>query len=71
MPDNILLNGEVGDESAELLHEFVHPHDHAGDALLEDPATLALESDGDKAALECERAERAQQPWWKRPSAWW
>lgn len=55
-------DGPIDEEAAELLQEFIHPHHHAEDALVEE----------DNAATE----EAIQQwrrglPWWKRPSPWW
>ncbi|KZT09660.1 MFS general substrate transporter [Laetiporus sulphureus 93-53] len=79
LPDNpdALVNpdGQIGDEAAELLHEFVHPHRHDSDETLtadEEPreeADGSLENDDllEEAVLEW----RQSLPWWKRPSPWW
>ncbi|KZT71313.1 MFS general substrate transporter [Daedalea quercina L-15889] len=71
----ILINpdGQIDDETAELLHEFIHPHHHAEDTLVvegEEPETG--EGDEDDGAFEAAILEwRNGLPWWKRPSPWW
>jgi hypothetical protein len=68
----ILREGQIGDETAELLRESVYslpptsfedlpnlnPYDHGG-------------VDIDKVALETQRGEHAARPWWRRASATW
>ncbi|KAI0260813.1 major facilitator superfamily domain-containing protein [Gloeopeniophorella convolvens] len=72
--NTVLPEGQVDDETAELLHEFVHSHTHtpveeAPDAGFD---TDSIDSVGvDQAALAAERSERAARPWWRRPSATW
>lgn len=67
-----LPDGQVDDETAELLHEFVHPHPHTPVEELPDPTTYEIGGPQvDKIALETQRRERAARPWWRRPSATW
>jgi len=74
-PDSVLPDGQVGEEVTELLHEFVHAHAHGAhpvdETLVDDEATRLEVEDADKAALEFERLEIANRPWWRRPSAVW
>ena len=68
-----LPDGQVDDETAELLHDFVHSHPHTPVEELPDPTTT-YEIGGpqvDKIVLETQRRERAARPWWRRPSATW
>ncbi|KAI9442746.1 MFS general substrate transporter [Lactarius indigo] len=64
--------GQLGDEAAELLHEFVYSHSHAS---IEDLPNLSMYGGGgvdiDKVALEAQRSEHAARPWWRRSSATW
>ncbi|KAH9062341.1 MFS general substrate transporter [Lactarius vividus] len=64
--------GQLGDEAAELLHEFVYSHSHAS---IEDLPNLNMYDGGgvdiDKVALEVQRGEHAARPWWRRASATW
>lgn len=54
--------GNVGEEAAELLQEFVRPgHHHEAEETL-------IEAD---AEYDEEQAARAKLPWWKRPSPVW
>ena len=67
-----LSEGQIGNETAELLRESVYslpptsfedlpnlnPYDHGG-------------VDIDKVALETQRGEHAARPWWRRASATW
>ncbi|TFY57982.1 hypothetical protein EVJ58_g6698, partial [Rhodofomes roseus] len=65
---NVLINpdGQIDDETAELLHEFVHPHHHAAEDTL-----VAEEDEEDDGAFEAAILEwRQGLPWWKRPSPW-
>jgi hypothetical protein len=67
-----LPDGQVDDETAELLHEFVHSHPHTPVEELPDPTTYEIGGPQvDKIALETQRRERAARPWWRRPSATW
>lgn len=61
----VLSDGTITEQTAELLHEFVHPHQHTEDTLVEDP-----EEDQD-AAVDAELKARAKLPWWKRASPYW
>ena|SRR5260221_5622716 len=68
----VLPEGQVDDETAELLHEFVHSHSHT--PVEESPDLTTYEIGGsqvDKIALETQRRERAARPWWRRPSSTW
>jgi hypothetical protein len=68
----LLPEGQVDDEAAELLHEFVHSHTHTPVDEIPDP--IANDIGGaeiDKVALEAQRRERAARPWWQRPSTTW
>lgn len=70
--DVVLPEGQVDDETAELLHEFVHSHTHT--PVEESPDSTTSEIGGsqvDKIALEAQRRERAARPWWRRPSPTW
>ncbi|KAH8985716.1 MFS general substrate transporter [Lactarius akahatsu] len=64
--------GQLGDEAAELLHEFVYSHSHAS---IEGLPNLNMYDGGgvdiDKVALEAQRGEHAARPWWRRASATW
>jgi hypothetical protein len=60
----VLDDSAVGERAAEALHEFVHPHHHPEDTLLED-------SEDEDALVTREREQSSAKPWWKRPSAWW
>lgn len=61
----VLSDGTITEQTAELLHEFVHPHQHTEDTLVEDP-----EEDQD-AAVDAELKARAKLPWWKHASPYW
>ncbi|KAH9930705.1 major facilitator superfamily domain-containing protein [Fomitopsis serialis] len=73
----VLINpdGQIGEEAAELLQEFVHPHHHAAeDTLLAEGGEPAEgdEDEDDDGAFEAAIHEwRQSLPWWKRPSPWW
>lgn len=68
----VLPEGQVDDETAELLHEFVHPHPHTPVEELPDSTTSEIGgSQVDKIALEAQLRERAARPWWRRPSPTW
>jgi hypothetical protein len=68
----LLPEGQIDDEAAELLHEFVHSHTHTPVDELPDPITHDMGGEEiDKAALEAQRRERAARPWWQRPSTTW
>ncbi|KAJ4487747.1 major facilitator superfamily domain-containing protein [Lentinula aciculospora] len=60
--NNLLLpDGPVSEESAQLIHELVHPHRRREGALI----------DTDSIEEEEELKYRKQLPWWKRPSPVW
>ncbi|KDQ61041.1 hypothetical protein JAAARDRAFT_32037 [Jaapia argillacea MUCL 33604] len=69
--DLLLPEGQVGEEAAELLHEFIHPHHHpVEETLPEDgppPGDDGPLGSSDQAELEV----RKNLPWWKRPSPYW
>ncbi|CDO72941.1 hypothetical protein BN946_scf185002.g126 [Trametes cinnabarina] len=70
--DLIVPGGSIGEETAELLHEFVHPHHDSEQTLAEDGD--AAESDLDEQEEQeyvIDHAWREKLPWWKRPSPWW
>lgn len=58
----ILPDGVVGEETTELLQEFVHPQHRA--CATDD--TLVVEMSEEE-----EQAKMKNLPWWKRPSPWW
>lgn len=64
--------GQIGDETPELLHEIVYTHSHTS---IEDLPNLNMYDHGgvdiDKVALEVQRGEHASRPWWRRASATW
>ncbi|KAJ3895723.1 major facilitator superfamily domain-containing protein [Lentinula edodes] len=61
--DNLLIpDGPVSEETAQLIHDLVHPH-HDSEATLVDTYTTAEEEE--------EREYRRRLPWWKRPSPVW
>ncbi|PCH37836.1 MFS general substrate transporter [Wolfiporia cocos MD-104 SS10] len=71
--------GQLSNETAELLHEFVHPHRHESeDTLIQEEVEEVAEegtpefdgsSDGDNE--EAAAAWRESLPWWRRPSPIW
>lgn len=65
--DLALTEGAVSEEAAELLHEFVHPHQHHADQTLvaEDVVDTYLEEEDE------ELLRRPSLPWYKRPSPLW
>ncbi|KAI0291157.1 major facilitator superfamily domain-containing protein [Russula brevipes] len=68
----VLPEGQVDDEAAELLHEFVHSHTPTPVEESPDPITYETgELQVDKVALEAQRLERTARPSWQRPSATW
>lgn len=63
-PENLVLpSGQISEETVELLHEFVHPHQHHAEE------TLVEEDDAEDLRNLAE--ERRKLPWYKRPSPWW
>jgi len=77
-------DGQIGEDAAELLQEFVHPHRHEIDATLveEDLQGENLEgspededNEDEDDQFEAENAEWRQNllslPWWRRPSSLW
>ncbi|EKM55184.1 uncharacterized protein PHACADRAFT_255634 [Phanerochaete carnosa HHB-10118-sp] len=62
----LLPDGPIGEEAAELLQEFVHPHhqDRTDDLVDADEGEAG---DSDTASLERIKSL----PWYKRPSPWW
>ncbi|OSD08608.1 MFS general substrate transporter [Trametes coccinea BRFM310] len=70
-PDDLMVpGGSIGEETAELLHEFVHPHHDSEETLAEDgePAD-GLDEEEEEYVID--HAWREKLPWWKRPSPWW
>lgn len=66
-PDN-----PVSEQAAELIHEFVHPHDHhhSGGDLFGAEEELD-EAGGDTPVIAKELEEMQSRVWWRRPSALW
>ncbi|KAF9053900.1 MFS general substrate transporter [Hymenopellis radicata] len=62
--DIVFSEGVVSEETAELLHEFVHPHHQAEDTLIDQESDSGDEVEGEIQA-------RSRLPWWKRPSPMW
>ena len=64
--------GQIGNETAELLRKFVYSHSPTS---IEDLSNLNMYDHGrvdiDKVALEAQRDEHAAHPWWRRASASW
>ncbi|KAI0780685.1 major facilitator superfamily domain-containing protein [Trametes elegans] len=72
--DLIAPGGAIGEEAAELLHEFVHPHHHQAEETLageDGPAGIAAEVEEEEEDFNHDILWRKKLPWWKRPSAWW
>ncbi|KIY72114.1 MFS general substrate transporter [Cylindrobasidium torrendii FP15055 ss-10] len=66
-PANMVLSdGTITEQTAELLHEFVHPHQHTEDTLVAEGPY-----EDEDAAVDAELKARAKLPWWKRPSPYW
>ncbi|PPQ91426.1 hypothetical protein CVT25_014314 [Psilocybe cyanescens] len=64
-PESLILpDGAVGEETAELLEEFVHPHHSPEETLIGSENPAEDESDD-------EPGKKLRKPWWKRPSPWW
>ncbi|KAI0647308.1 major facilitator superfamily domain-containing protein [Trametes meyenii] len=74
-PEDLMVpGGEIGEETAELLHEFVHPHHDTEETLVgeEGPIGGAAEGvDPEEDNLKVDPLWRKKLPWWKRPSPWW
>ncbi|KAI0831072.1 major facilitator superfamily domain-containing protein [Trametes gibbosa] len=75
-PDDLMVpGGSVGEETAELLYEFIHPHHHESEQTLaadEEPADVAEGDEGEEEEEEeVDPLWRKRLSWWKRPSAWW
>ncbi|KAI9057904.1 MFS general substrate transporter [Trametes sanguinea] len=67
-PDDLMVpGGSIGEETAELLHEFVHPHHDSEETLAEEGGS----SDEEEQEYVIDHAWREKLPWWKRPSPWW
>ena len=60
----------VSEQTAELLHEFVHPHHHRSQENLHE-ADEFDEPGGDASVIAKELEEMRSRVWWKRPSAVW
>lgn len=72
LPSDVPINPDdpVSEQTAELLHEFVHPHHHHP---RENPPETEEELDGggDAPIIAKELEEMQSRVWWKRPSAVW
>lgn len=70
-PESLILpDGPIGVEAAELLEEFVNPHQQSRGHGLETTLVVTDEPTG----LEQEDLDLDKGPdisWWKRPSPWW
>ncbi|KAF5358151.1 hypothetical protein D9756_001317 [Leucocoprinus leucothites] len=62
--EELILPEGFSEQTAELLEEFVHPHQHDARAT-EDTLT------GEEWSDEDEREKMRNLPWWKRPTPWW
>lgn len=73
--DLLLSDGPIGEETAELLHELVHPHHREEEGALfggdvgghDDGDEEPQDDDSDASSLEW----HSQLPWYKRPSSNW
>ncbi|KAI0362392.1 MFS general substrate transporter [Trametes cingulata] len=74
-PDDLMVpGGSVGEEAAELLHEFVHPHHHESEETLAEeggPSGASAGENEEEEPFKVDREWRKKLPWWKRPSPWW
>jgi hypothetical protein len=66
--DLLVPEGTVGEESAELLQEFVRPYHAAEETLVEEELGIPEE---DAALIAQAKEHRKNLPWWKRPSGYW
>ncbi|TCD62170.1 hypothetical protein EIP91_007253 [Steccherinum ochraceum] len=65
-PESMVLpDGQINEETVELLQEFVHPH-HEAEETLADGGELAEDMDFAQLA-----EARKLLPWYRRPSSWW
>ncbi|KAI0664635.1 major facilitator superfamily domain-containing protein [Cubamyces menziesii] len=72
LPDDLIDPGApIGEEAAELLHEFVHPHHDSEDTLAGEGDALDHDAQQEEDEYEIDHAWREKLPWWKRPSPWW
>ena len=85
MPENpealVSIDGTVGEETVELLREFVHPHHHRDveETLIEEGEGLSDSRDiedgppgaGGDDSDKLEDDEWEGKPWYRRPSPWW
>ncbi|KAI0054031.1 MFS general substrate transporter [Auriscalpium vulgare] len=68
----VFQDGGLDEETAEYIHEFVHPHHHDPDeTFIEVDHDPTPDEEADERSIEDERAARSKLPWWKRPSPWW
>jgi hypothetical protein len=65
----VVPSATVGEETADLLHDFVHPSHHQSEHTLVDDDTPADEQEDDVDMRE--RARMSAKPWWRRPTPWW
>ncbi|KAI0333493.1 MFS general substrate transporter [Cubamyces sp. BRFM 1775] len=71
-PDDLMDPGApIGEEAAELLHEFIHPHHDSEDTLAGEGDALDPDAQQEEDEFEIDHAWREKLPWWKRPSPWW
>ena len=66
--------GQIGNQTAEVLREVVNSHSPTGTSIEDLPNPNMFDRGGvgiDKVALEAQRDEHAARPWWRRASVTW
>ena len=72
LPSDIPANPDspVSEQTAGLIHEFIHPHHHSQENLSEAEEELDA-TGGDAPVIAKELEEMRSRVWWRRPSALW